>query len=582
MTERISASRQRALQRLRWVLLAAVILPAAGFISLGGYLYRQTCVEAASRLKIEVRIAEEQALKLFESNEMMLQRLLDLTKKQSDDQLLSRGAELQLELKRMASGHPQVQLLLIQGADSRAIANSSEIPPSRQVDYSDREWYRVARSGSGPPVFVTEQNVSRLTGERFFDMSRRRILSDGGFGGTVHVSLRPEYLSNFYAELAKAEPGLKLFIARDDGKILARWPDDNPLPLPLRVPAGDPLLSAFVNWPTKSPLMTGSSPQESRLIEYRKLGQYPLFAVASIDSSALVAAWRADIEPFALLLIPTAVGFAWMAAMALRRTRQEFDVVARLEDEQALRRKAEIALLEGQKLETIGRVTSGVAHDFNNILMILVNNLALHKRKHVSVAQAPELAAIGRAVDSGTKLTRQLLAFSRKQPMRLSKIDLVNRLPAMLALARPLLGASVELSTSVADDTAAIEVDPDELELSIINLVVNAKHAMQRGGRIDVVVRNAVDAECPKTPGDFVLMEVADTGIGIPPEIAARVFEPFFTTKSAGSGTGLGLSQVQAMCESAGGAATVAPRAGGGTCVRLFFKAHGPAAPALD
>ena len=571
MPERISSSRKRALERLRWVFIAALVLPVAGFVALGTYLYRQEFADAQLRLRSEVRIAEEQALKLFESNEMLLQRLLDLTKNQTDDQLLSRSAELHQELKRMASGLPQVQTLSIQGVDSRAVANSRIDPPPRHLDYSDRDWYRMARSGLGPPVFVSEQNVSRSTGELFFSMSRTRTARDASFAGTVHVSLRPEYFSNFYAELAKSEPGLYIFIARVDGSLLARWPDDKTLPRHL--PAGDPLLSAFAHWPQQASPAT-SSPQEAPLIEYRKLGAYPVFAVASIDASAVVAAWWASMAPLALLVFPTALGFAWMAGVALRRTSQEFEVATRLEGEEERRRQAEIALVQGQKLEALGRLTSGVAHDFNNILMVMMNNLSFHQRKNAAFAQDPELTAIGRAVDSGTKLTRQLLAFSRTQPMRPRNIDLTNRLPAMLELVRPIMGSSVELRCSIATDIAAIEVDPDELELGLINLAVNAKHAMLRGGRIDVIVRNAVDGECPKSRGDFVLFEVADNGSGIPPENTARVFEPFFTTKPVGSGTGLGLSQVQAMCESAGGCATVAPRVGGGTRVLLFFKAY--------
>ncbi len=579
MTQRIAASRQSAIRRLRWVFAAALVLPIAGFLAVSIYMYRQNFEDAGLRLKIEVRIAEEQALKLFESNEMLLQRMLDLTQNQTDAQLLSRGTELHHELKRMAADLPQVQLLLIQDADSRSIANSRFDPPPRKTDFKDREWYQVARSGTGPTVFVTEQIVNRMTGEPVFDMSRRRTLGDGSFTGTVHVSLHPSYLTNFYAELVKSEPGLKFFIARLDGRMLARWPDDKGVPL--RLPADDPLLDLFASWPTDAASSAQPSRGKAQLIEYRKLGAYPLFAVASIDSAAVVAAWRADIGPLALLVFPTALGFAWMAGVALRRTKQEFAVAAQLEGEQNRRQQAEIALLQAQKLEALGRLTSSVAHDFNNILMVMMNNLAFYQRKNASLALAPELTAIGRAVDSGTKLTRQLLAFSRTQPMQLRKLNLKDCLPDMLALVQPLLGASVELTWSVADDTAAIEVDPDELELAILNLVVNAKHAMLHGGGIEVTVRNAVDGEFPKAPGSFVLIEVADNGHGIPPEIAARVFEPFFTTKPVGSGTGLGLSQVQAMCESAGGGATVAPRVGGGTCVRLFFKAHDHAAPAL-
>lgn len=572
MTVRISSSRKRALQRLRGVFVAAVLLPVAGFVAVASYLYGQEFANAGLRLKGEVRIAEEQALKLFESNEMLLQRMLDLTRDQTDDQLLLKGTELHEELKRMAAGLPQVQALMVRGADARALANSRIYPPPRLLDYSDQAWYAAALSGSGPAVYVTGQNISRATGEAFFDMSRRRTLSDGRFAGTVHVSLRPQYLSDFYAELAKSEPGLSVFIARLDGRMLVRWPDDSARSL--QMPAGDPLLAVFANW-AKQPLPPAPpGGSAASLIGYRKLGAYPLFVVASINRSAVVAAWWDDMRPLALLVLPTALGFAWMAGLALRRTRQEFEVASRLEHEEERRRQAEIALAHGQKLEALGRITSGVAHDFNNILMVMMNNLALHKHKNEAFAKDAELLAIGRAVDAGTKLTRQLLAFSRTQPMRPRIIDINALLTGMVEFVRPLMGAAVELTVVVADDTAPIEVDPDELELGFINLTVNAKHAMPRGGRIEVSVRNASDGECPNARGPFVLIEVADNGSGIPPEIVNRVFEPFFTTKPLGSGTGLGLSQVRAMCESAGGFAVIEPRAGGGTRVCMFFPAH--------
>ena len=158
--------------------------------------------------------------------------------------------------------------------------------------------------------------------------------------------------------------------------------------------------------------------------------------------------------------------------------------------------------------------------------------------------------------------------------MRPERIELQQALPTLLELLHPVVGGAIELSASVAGDTAAIEVDPDELELALINLAVNAKHAMPRGGRVNVNARNASDGEWGKPGGPFVLLEFADNGKGIAPEIAARVFEPFFTTKPLGSGTGLGLSQVRAMCESAGGTASVAPRDGGGTRVLLYLKGH--------
>jgi len=147
-----------------------------------------------------------------------------------------------------------------------------------------------------------------------------------------------------------------------------------------------------------------------------------------------------------------------------------------------------------------------------------------------------------------------------------------GKLEALLELLRPLLGHAIEVSGDVAADTGAIEVDPAELELAIINLAVNAKDAMPDGGRLTVTARNAGDGAVDGGAGPQVVIEVADTGSGIAPDVLARVFDPFFTTKPIGQGTGLGLSQVRALCQSAGGNAAIESRPGEGTRVRLSFR----------
>jgi CheY-like chemotaxis protein len=223
----------------------------------------------------------------------------------------------------------------------------------------------------------------------------------------------------------------------------------------------------------------------------------------------------------------------------------------------------------------MGRLTGGVAHDFNNLLMVVNSNLYLHRRMRPEVADSAQLAAIERAVGSGAKLTRQLLAFARKQALLPERIVLQERLPALLDLLRPLLGSSITLSCDVSADTGPIEVDAAELELALINLAVNAKDAMRGSGRLDIRARNAVLGDPTPGSGAFVMLEVVDDGPGFEAAAVDRAFEPFFTTKPLGQGTGLGLSQVQALCHSAGGSAHIDSRPGGGARVRLYFKRSG-------
>jgi signal transduction histidine kinase/ActR/RegA family two-component response regulator len=564
----MAAERQRALSRLRAVIVLALLLPTLAFAAVALYLYRQEFADARQRMDRAARIEQEHALKLFETNEMLLQRMLDLLGDTSDADLLEHSASLHERLQRMAAELPQVQGLFTNGADSRSLANSRVHPPPRDIDYSDREWYRAHRTG-GAQVYVTQQIVSRITGEPAFDMSRRRQFADGTFAGTVHVSLRPQYLTDFYQELATTITGLRTVVLRTDGQVLARWPGavtGEPVPSNTRLMH---LIASGVSAGEDE----GISPFDGvqRLRAFRKLGKYPLYVVTAIERDRVVADWRKRCGLLALFVFPTALGFAAMAWLALRRTRQELDAAQRLDDERARRQRVELALMQSQKLEAMGRLTGGVAHDFNNLLMVVNSNLYVHRRLCPDVAGSPQLAAIERAVGSGAKLTRQLLAFARKQALLPERMALQDRLPALLDLLRPLLGSSIALSCEVAGDAGPIEVDAAELELALINLALNARDAMQGSGSLRVHARNAAPDEVPGV-GACVVIEVTDSGPGFDPATVDRAFEPFFTTKPLGQGTGLGLSQVQALCHSAGAMARVDNAPGGGARVRMYFR----------
>jgi signal transduction histidine kinase/ActR/RegA family two-component response regulator len=567
--QRFSVERRQALRRLQFISQLAWVLPALSFVIIAAALYRQHFTEAQQAIDRASRIAQEHALKLFETNSMLLQRMLDLWGDASDEEVMARGLEFHERLKRMAADLPQVQGLFINGADARGLANSLVYPPPRHIDYSDRESVRAHRSGD-VGVFITEQLRSRISGEPFFDMSRRRSRSDGSYGGSAHVSLKPDYLTNFYAELAKSERGLRFGVLREDGKMLVRWPDES---------RGTPN-AENVNWVRAADgvvMYEDESPNRvQRLQVFRQLAPYPLYVVASVDVADVQAVWLRQIGWLALIAIPTTLLLTWMARVAVLRTRNELDAAQKLDDETALRQRMEVALLQSQKLEALGRLTGGVAHDFNNLLMIINNNMYVHRHLHPSICDSAQLAAIERAIAAGTKLTRQLLSFSKRQALLPERVDLRERLPSLLELLTPVLGKSIELDARVDSDLPPIKVDPAEFELALINLAVNAKDAMPQGGRLSVVARVSDEAD-PGRPRDdgprYVLLEVTDTGSGIAPENLDRVFEPFFTTKPIGQGTGLGLSQVQALCQATGGMAHIESRLGGGTCVRLYFPA---------
>jgi PAS domain S-box-containing protein len=253
--------------------------------------------------------------------------------------------------------------------------------------------------------------------------------------------------------------------------------------------------------------------------------------------------------------------------------------------------QAEEALRQSQRLEAMGQLTGGVAHDFNTLLAVVSNNLYLHKRLSPACEHSAQLAGIQRATDTGAKLTRQLLAFARRQAIRPEVIRLQDELPEFRQVLQTTLGGQVELHIECDEATPAVCVDRAELELAIINLAVNSRDAMPQGGRFVIRARRGavpgpaansplnatahaddvadVDADTAACEGDGVVIDVEDSGHGIPADLLARVFEPFFTTKEPGRGTGLGLSQVYGFASQAGGRLEIASVPGVSTTVTL-------------
>jgi PAS domain S-box-containing protein len=231
-------------------------------------------------------------------------------------------------------------------------------------------------------------------------------------------------------------------------------------------------------------------------------------------------------------------------------------------------------LLQAQKMEAIGQLTAGLAHDFNNILMVVDGNAELLRARRHEPRDVRALDAIERASTRGARLTRQLLTFSRQQTLNPSVIDLSDRLPRLQEMLVGAFRGDIAVSFKVPATIWPIKVDGGELDLAVLNIAVNARDAMPHGGRLVISARN-VTLPTDTTPvdlaGDFVALTLADNGEGISPENLVKVFEPFFTTKGVGQGTGLGLSQVYGFTKQAGGAATVESELRHGASITLYL-----------
>jgi PAS domain S-box-containing protein len=269
------------------------------------------------------------------------------------------------------------------------------------------------------------------------------------------------------------------------------------------------------------------------------------------------------------------------ARETLRRSNEELEALVA-----ARTRERELALgqlHESQKMETIGQLTGGVAHDFNNLLAVILGSLSLLKKNLPDDPRTSRLleGAI-QGAERGATLTRRLLAFARRQELKLESVEVQKLVPDMLDFLRQSVGPSIAIMVDIPPDLHAVRIDANQLELALMNLAVNARDAMPKGGTLTITCRDETNGPdgLPKTlpRGQYVRLSVADSGSGMSEATLAKAMEPFFTTKGIGKGTGLGLSMVHGLTAQCGGAMHISSHLGKGTVVTLWL----PRASAQD
>ncbi|MBQ5963579.1 CHASE domain-containing protein [Massilia sp. ZL223] len=301
-----------------------------------------------------------------------------------------------------------------------------------------------------------------------------------------------------------------------------------------------------------------------------------------VETEVLHASGRRVPAELAVALPPD--GGAAGASVFVRDITPRREAEAREQQRQQRLDEAREGLARAQKLEAVGKLTGGVAHDFNNILHIISANVQLMLRAEGPMNKK-RLHSILDAVDRGAKLAGQLLAFARRQPLHPTVVDVSQLLERVDSLLLRAAGDSITVERSAPPELWPTLVDPNQLENVLLNLVINARDAMDGAGTIALRLANVtVDAEAAQadpelTPGDYVRVEVSDTGQGMPREVMERAFEPFFTTKPEGKGTGLGLSMAHGFVRQSGGHIRLASTPGQGTTVTIYLPRH--VAPAL-
>jgi two-component system, NtrC family, sensor kinase len=558
-----------SLRLLRAILVAAVVLPIALFSYASWLAYRSNEAYADRQIDKTRDIITEHALKIFESVERSIAEIREIVRDMPDAQIRASEPSLHLRLKRLAENSEQIKSMWIFDNSGRTLVNSLAFP-SPPLDLSDRDYFK-SQLGNNVGTYIGRilQPRAPYGGAPFFGVSQRRIAADGSFAGVIQASVLPDYFEGFYGKIAR-ETGSYAALVRDDGAILARLPSIDIAELTAK-PDGDiaRIMKAGVGEGTMT--FVSAIDGVERRVAFRKLTNLPVYVFAGLETGAIRAIWTAQMGNYLLVGLPATAALIAIVLLALTRTH-------RLYEEAGLRQIAENALKQSQRLESLGRLTGGVAHDFNNLLMVVGGSVQKLRRRHSDMQDRRAFDMIDSAVAKGAALTRQLLSFSRRHNVASKLVDLGDTVTKFADVLRQSVRSDIALAIEPPAEPVTVRIDPNEFEIALLNLALNARDAMPEGGRITISIRTETlkDFGPRGLTGDYAILSFADTGIGIPDEYRDRIFEPFFTTKPVDRGTGLGLSQIYGFAQQSNGAITVDSEVGAGTRFELFLPCAAP------
>ncbi len=390
----------------------------------------------------------------------------------------------------------------------------------------------------GQPLFGRPGTLSAIP------VMRRITTADGRFGGMMVASVEPSYFSDFYRNVDLGRRG-SIDLYQDNGSILLASTSDPPATDAMPNVAWAP---TFDLASTLGSFRSPASESNRRFVAFHRAIGYPLVVAVGIDLIDLKLRWWRFAGPT----------LAALGAIMLLGIAVAVMVARRLDERRQARRRA----LTAQKLEALGQMTASVSHDFRNLLAVMTSTIRLVRKR------GPEehiLKAAEEAIERGSSLITQLLAFSKRNELQVQSADIDALLTGLEPVLRYAAGPGVTLRIARAEGLPACKTDQTQFDAALMNLVVNARHAMPEGGTIDVATRSLGTGA-----SGFVELTVSDTGAGIAAADLKRIFEPFFTTK-ADIGTGLGLAQVYGFMRHLGGDVTVESELGVGTRFSLLF-----------
>ena len=560
------------------MLVASAALPLLLFLLTAWYDYNEQLTDAGLDLTRTSEVASEDAARVFARQRDVSDRISDLVKSMTPAQIAAREGPLHEQFADWVGHSDEIQNAVLIAANGQPLVSATIYPVSPSTNLSDRDYFR-ATMGIGSGTFISNVQRGEVIKRLFFSFGRRWITADGRVNGIIDIAISVDYFQNFYRLLINEEgdayKGKLLALVRDDGQILLRYPHvRSPLP---RLSRPNPFLAATARNPESGIYESRSiinKPQPLRIFAYRKIEGFPLYVVAGRSKSIILLPWWHSIIKRLAIGIPGTLALVALTWTALVRTEREERALAQADAEMLRRERAERELLQAQRLEAVGQLTGGVAHDFNNLLTVIIGSAELLERRAHDAAAIIRLAGhIKSASERGAEITAKLLSFSRQQRVNPKVIDVNASLREFEPLLLRAANESVAITFDFAPAVFPASLDPGQFEAAILNLVGNARDALPSGGKITISTRNDVnDGAYPDVRlGPMLLVTVADDGMGMDRETAAKAIEPFFTTKAVGRGTGLGLSQVYGFTKQSAGDLRIETALGQGTIMTMLL-----------
>jgi two-component system NtrC family sensor kinase len=565
-------TRRRKNQDFAALLAAAVLVPLLILGAAAWWSWLGVNDEARARLMRMADMLHEHALRTLDTQEAILEAI---DRAMGDDSWgeIAASQELHALIAALNGRSPPSGGIVLVSPERYIVAGSGQFP-FPPIDAHDRD-YIVSENYDGDRVFIGETVIARPSGRRVFPVSRARHVADEA-GGWIVASFRAEYFEDFYRTVME-DTNDAAALLRTDGAVLARTPTGLTLPdLGLRqgpAPVGPALSGEGPGVATTTRIVQGD---DGRLYASRRVEGYPLAVIYGLSRDVIHRAWLRELLAHAAI--------AWLAAMALlfltmrarRAARRERVALADAQFEAERRAEAETRLAHMQRVDALGRIVGGVAHDFNNIVQAMRGGAARVAKRADDPEEVRRIAGmIDAAAERGARLIERMLAFARRDQIPTAQFDPAQALSEIGDLLTRTIGSAHRLQMEIEPDLPAVAGDRSQFETALVNLVLNARDAMPDGGPIRLVAQREKAAaevntiEGGEIPTHIVAIAVADAGAGMDENTLARAGEPFFTTKPEGEGTGLGLATARAFAEGAGGSLEIASVEGAGARITL-------------